>query len=462
MSLKISSIEIENIGCLEKLDIKPDVLTTVEGRNGCGKSTVLNAIRSLIDTGHDPSLLRKGSEEGSVRVTLSDGVTITEVITPDKTTRQVRHPQFGKISKQKEWIESVINSVSFEPALFLTAKPADRLAIFLRSLPIKLSADQLRFLPVGVVEQADLDEHPLNVIGSKNSGLYGLLYKERAEVNRLAKDKRSTAAEMSRSLPEDAPEGNWADVLKQRRGELNQLKTDTAARANAIKKDAADASEAEKELARQKEAALEAELQEAIDRLKADTAIAVRHVLAQRDESLKRIHESMTAELDGAKTNYDPNAETLSAEIARAQALADQHLKAESTRELIIKLGSEASKYEEQSKAMTAQMDKLEALKASLLANLPIEGMEITDGKLMVNGIEFDRINDSEKHRIAVEIMRLNHGELGLMVLDRAEIFDSKSWVSFKRACRAAGVPIIAARVTDSDLTVTTEGREVA
>jgi len=162
--------------------------------------------------------------------------------------------------------------------------------------------------------------------------------------------------------------------------------------------------------------------------------------------------------METAKADYNPKAEALSAEIASAQEKADQGLKAASTRELVTRLNTEASQYEEKSELLTTMLKKLEALKASLLENLPIKGMEISDGQLLVNGLPFDRVNDAEKHRIAVEIMRLNHRDLGLMVLDRAEIFDSKSWESFKTACKKAGLPIFAARVTDSDLTVRTEG----
>jgi len=206
MNLKIVSIEIENIGCLDRVEIKPDVFTVIEGRNASGKSTILNALRSLIETGHDPSLLKMGAEEGGIKVTLSDGVTITETITADKTVRTVRHPQFGKISKGKEWIEKIINSVSFDPARFLTASNRERTAIFLQSLPIKLEVAQLGFIPLQFMKDVDLGQHPLEVIGSKTAGLYGQIYKERTEINRVAKDKRSTASEFQRTLPDEAPD----------------------------------------------------------------------------------------------------------------------------------------------------------------------------------------------------------------------------------------------------------------
>lgn len=485
MSLKIAAIEIENIGCLQQLEIKPDVLTTIEGRNGTGKSTILNALRSITESGHDPSILRKGAEEGSIKITLSDGVTITETITPDKTTRVVRHPEYGKISKAKEWIDKVINSVSFDPARFLTAKQAERTAIFLQSLPIKLEASQLGFLPAEIVRSVDLDKHPLEVIGNKFSGLYGAIYKERTEINRLAKDKRSTAAETERNLPPESQDGqDWSERLSQMEAEFKQLVAEHNARIEQIKADQAAATEAEKALCSERCAAVSAEgaaeiekwrtdIEEQINRLRlqfeharekitANCEIEIKSLQSARDRTLEQINKNAREASDALNAKDRPEAERLQREIGEVKKIVEQNQKAAGIREVITRLNTEATQLEEKSEQLTVSLKKLDALKSSLLEKLPIEGMEISDGQLYVNGVVFDRVNDAEKHRIAVEIMRMNHGDLGLMVLDRAEIFDSKSWEAFKAACKKAGLPIFAARVADSELTVRTEGKEVA
>jgi len=473
MSLTISAIEIENIGCIASQRIEPGVLTIIEGRNATGKTTILNALRYSIETGHDPSLLTKGREEGSIKVTLSDGVTITTTITQDKTTRIVRHPQFGKISKTTEWMKSIINSVSFDPASFLTAKPADRLAIFLKSLPIKLTTEQLLFVPMQFVKETDLSKHPLEVIGSKTSGLYGAAYKERTEINRLVKDKRSTVAEMERGLPPAPEEGDWGEVYQQKSEELGALRLSAQGKTAEIRSDYKSIEDAAARIFNETDVLLEKELaeqigirriefEEAVEKLRADTEIARRHALEVRDTQIREAAHNRDESIAYEKAQYDPKNQALIAEISQAQTMIDQHAKAQASRDLIARLNTEATQYEEKSDHLTEVLKKLEALKASLVETLPIKGMEIADGKLLVDGIEFDRLNDAEKHRIAVEIMRLNHGDLGLMVLDRAEIFDSKSWALFKAACKKAGLPIFATRVTDSDLTVITEGKESA
>lgn len=462
MKVQISSIEIKNIGCIESLDIKPQVLTTITGRNASGKTTILDALRSIPEAGHDPSLLRKGADEGSIKITLSDGVTIKQTITPEKTTRVVRHPQYGKISKAKEWIQSVINSVSFDPVRFLTAKPAERLAIFLESLPIKLDPQQVSFLPAEIVQSADFGRHPLEVIGNKNSGLFGAVYKERTEINRLAKDKRSTAAEMERQLPEESPEGDWNTVLQQANEDYRQLQQATRQRLNAIEKACIQERDASADKSNKRIEQVRTELERKIEQLRAEAQVEIDRAHEEFQETYKAAEAFAKERIKEEEEQYRPKEAALKEKIGHARAMAEQQAKAQATRDLIARINTEATEYEEKSENLTACLKRLEAVKASLLEKLPIEGMEIQDGQLLVNGISFDRLNDAAKHRIAVEIMRLNQGQLGLMVLDRAEIFDSKGWESFKKACKSAGVPVIAARVSDCELTVTTEGKEVA
>ena len=75
--MKVTSISIENVMGVERLAFAPGVLTLVEGRNGAGKTSILEAVRSALRGGHDPSLLRAGAERGSVRLVVEDGTVIT-------------------------------------------------------------------------------------------------------------------------------------------------------------------------------------------------------------------------------------------------------------------------------------------------------------------------------------------------------------------------------------------------
>ena len=467
--LKIETIAIENIGCLEHAIIEMgNSLTVVEGRNGVGKSTILNALRIFLETGSDPSLLRQGAIKGTVQVSISDGCQLLATITPDKTTRVVKHPKYGKLSNVREYIESIIHKVSFDPAAFLTANPADRVKIFLMALPKKLTKDQLSFLPEATLEGVDLSLHALEVIGNDKGGLYGKLYMERREINRIAKDKEGSIAELERNRPEKPAEGNWQAALDSVNNRIETLQLETQEDINQQEAtlamvvaqynlEAAEAIGKFKLQAATTKAEIEREYQAKLTALENNSAamIATREQL--RDGLIAKSTASRDAGLAELEGSYQPKLETLIGERGRCQAMVEQETKFKTTDENIGTLEREKEAIEASADLLTGQLQRLEELKTELLSSIPIPGLEISEGQLMVDGLPYDRVNDSRKNRIAVDIMCLYHGELGLMVLDRAEIFDSENWLDFKDACKAKGVQILAARVTDCELSKRTD-----
>src|SRR5438270_7793157 len=76
-TMKLEKVQIESIGGIEYLEFPTSAaLIEVTGDNGVGKSSVLNAIRCVVEGGHDPALLRLGAKKGVVRLLLDDGTTI--------------------------------------------------------------------------------------------------------------------------------------------------------------------------------------------------------------------------------------------------------------------------------------------------------------------------------------------------------------------------------------------------
>ena len=103
---------------------------------------------------------------------------------------------------------------------------------------------------------------------------------------------------------------------------------------------------------------------------------------------------------------------------------------------------------------LTKALERIDALKAKKLAEDGIEGMEIVDGEVIVDGIPFDALNTQRQYEVAFQIACRGIGQLPLMVCDRAESFDAKNWQDFCEAAKASGFQILAARVTEGPLKV--------
>ncbi len=257
---------------LEELYIQPGHLTLIQGRNGAGKTSVLAALRDLFSGGHDPELIRKGADQGEVEIVLEDGVTVSKVIRPEKSTLTVRHPQLGKVSKPQQYVNALVNTLSVDPVQFLTQKPKERLATLLEAMPLRITADQIGFLPARVAEDLDLDAHALEVLGQAHKALYD----ERTGVNKAAKEKRSTATEMARTLPAEPQNGgDWRQAFESARDELARLNVATQRSVAAVKETAAI-----------QRSQIDAELQKKIEELRREADDEKRRADEARDLAL--------------------------------------------------------------------------------------------------------------------------------------------------------------------------------
>jgi DNA repair exonuclease SbcCD ATPase subunit len=434
--MKVKSIEITNIMAIERLTTEIGYLVIVSGRNGVGKTSVLEAIRALLSGGHDPAIIRKGAESGEVTMTLADGVTIQLIVTPSRSTRIVRHPTMGKVSKPQEYIDRLIDGLSVDPVAFLTAKPKDRLATLLEAMPLRITADQIGFLPVDVVKNLDLEQHALEVLGRAHQALYD----ERTGVNRLQKDKAATARQMQESLPENPPEGDWKTAYESAQKEESQLRLKALRLVEATKEECLEAKAGI-------ERALQEAIQEATAKLRQEADAAKLKTEQDRDQRLK-----------GLQAEHGPRLNELAARMTEAQTMLAQSEKAEGARKMVRSLEAEGGELEKHSKRLSEALDKLTALKSSLLEKTPIRGVEIREGDISVEGVPFAKVNEARRIQIALEVARLRAGELPLVLVDDAEHFDSINMEKFRNAAAKAGLQIVAAKVCDSDLTVEAEG----
>lgn len=440
--MKISEIQIKNIMAIEDLRIVPGSLTLIEGRNGVGKTSVLAAIRALLAAPrkgkgyvHDPQLIRKGAESGEVSLTLDDGVQFHLLVTPSRSTRIARHPKFGRIEFD-ESIEPLVDRMSVDPISFLVAPAEARLKMFLQAMPLQVTADQLGFLPVNLLEVADLDGHALEVLGK----IHKSLYDERTGVNRVVKDKAATARQMRESLPENPPEGDWKTTYESARDQSSRLQVEVRHLVDAEKEQCLHAKER-----------IEQNLQDAIQ----EAAAKLRQ---EADAEKLAVEQERDQKLEALKAQHGPRLAELMAKMTQAQTMLAQSERAEGARKAVRSLEAEAGELDKQSRRLSEALEKLDKLEALLLEKTPIRGVEIHDGDIYVEGIPFDKVNEARRIQIALEVARLRAGELPLVLVDDAEHFDTINKEKLRNAAAKAGLQIVAACVADGDLRVEGEG----
>lgn len=453
--MRVKKLSITNVLGIAHLDIEPGNVTEILGANETGKTSIIEALKAGLSGGHDATLLRQGATEGQIVLVLEDGVEITKDISAGESAVTVRHPQFGKISKTAAYLKKLVDALSLNPIQFLTAPKKDRVDQLLQAIPMQVTADQLRDVPLIALNGINLEEHALTVIGKIARTIYDL----RTGVNRAEKEKRATANQMAETLPAESQNGNWGDELQRTTTEFRELQRSTQAAIAETKQTHGGVADKAKATFLDRKRGILEEADREIDVIRTNSQSEIRISEEQRDEILARVEREKEQALAALEADYRPKHAELNERMGQAKAMVEQHAKAASTRGFIAQLGAESDKLEAEAAKLTHALGRLEILKASLLEKLPIEGLEVRDGDIFVAGLPFDRVNESRRIRLAIEIAKLRAGSLGLVAVDGLERLDPKTFAAFKKEAAKSTLQFVISRVTaDEQLSISTEG----
>lgn len=393
MSVKINSLELENVKRIKAVKIEPTAngLTVIGGRNNQGKTSVLDSIAWAL--GGDRFRPSSPAREGSVlpphlKITLSNGLIVERK--GKNGDLKVIDPNGNKSGQQllKEFV-----------------------SVFALDLP--------KFMNAGNKEKADT---LLKIIGVGDK-LYELekqeseLYNSRHTIGQLADRKKKYADEMT--YYPDVPDELFSasELIRQQQDILARNGENQRKRENKRKYDCELAAaqiafdEAKRRLA-------EAEQNAAVARQSAENLI---------DESTEELERNI-ADIDRLNTKIRANLDKEKAE-------------------------EDAKEYSDKYASMTVQLDNIRKEKYALLhnADLPLPGLSVENGELTYNGYKWDNMSGSEQLKVAAAIVRKLNPECGFVLLDKLEQMDAETLSEFGAWLESEGLQAIATRVSTGD-----------
>lgn len=454
--MHIQHIKISNILGVKQMEISPHGFTEITGVNGEGKTSVLSAIKSAFEGGHDATLLRTGETKGEIVIVLDDETEITKKVTEAGTTVSVKVGD-EKIKKPADFLKGITDLISINPVDFLRAPKKDRVRVLLDTMPINVDTNRLEQIS-GVV--ADGEGLPVIEFVRKQ------VYDDRSGTNRAIKEKEATINQLKQAMPE-APNGvdgseeelrAQADELtaerdkelnrvsvkiegillqkketiegaqQKSRSEIDEARSQAQAKIDAIKD----------ELAKEVEK-INAETQQVIDQANVEIADFKNKASLQREKTIKKCNDA----LEPIRTAINSIVANRSAYAKREQAMAT-----------ISQMNADLVMLQQDADNQTSAIEAIDAYKAELLDSLPIKGLEVTGGDIFRDGVQFDRLNTAQQVGIAIEIAKLRAGELNICCVDGIELLDSASYETFKTMAIESGMQLFVSRVTDSKLAI--------
>lgn len=395
---KVISIELENFMGVTSAFIEfKNPLTIIEGKNGSGKTSVLDAWQAAL-----------GGKKFAPEKPIKDGESKSQVLvrTPDFVVRRrwtdkgstikIQNPD-GSKSKltPTELYQKFVGSLSFDPMKFLESSKLDR-------------AETLRNL-VGI----DFTEHD-----RLRHELYALRTAANAEC-KSAEARLNGLDAPEKSAPRDEVSARELFELRDRQSKDNDKNSSKKSLLGEKRREAAvmirEAADTETKLEElnSRIGSLKAEG----TRLAADVSELIDHDLSVIDEKIQGIEES--------------NAKAREAN-AYDVALVDQKNAAEDAREL------------------NRRMDAIDKEKSLAIAgaDYPVDGLTADEDDVYFDGIPFDQVNTAKQIEVSTAIgLSLDEGTKVLLIRRGSEL-DGDTLRSIAKMAADAGAYILMERVT--------------
>lgn len=425
---RLHLLRVHNVmGVGPEMEIKPGVLTLLEGKNGVGKTTIVEALKAAFGKGHSARLLREGETEGEVVVLLDDGrgapyLRVSAQITKDQTKRVIGYPGEKALQRPAEVLSSMSNPFTLFPTEFLTMKKTDRLELFLSAIPLRIGKEDVADILnlVDKPDSVDLSQHALKVIET----LDVMLREKRAKLNASVLSERKTAMTMREALPNEEEAG----VSPNRIASLKAEMSDEAF--------AYDKTRQQKMRER-------------------DLRIAAARLVF--DQETQSANDDYNSTMKDVAEEHNETMVALQSDLTRIQEIFNQSERSVSARRMIESLCATADEDEAKSGRLTKAIhEQLSELRSALLEKVPIKGVSIKDQDILVRtpdgvDVSFDSVNTAERIRVVCDLALLNAGPLPIICLDGAEALDEEHLVALRNTLAKRGAQCVASRVTQDD-----------
>lgn len=391
--MKILNLAIENTKRVKAVALEPaeNGLTVIGGRNGQGKTSVLDAISWAL--GGEKFRPTNAKRDDSVippyiKVTLDNGLVVERKGKNSALT--VTDPSGRKAGQRL--LDELVSELALDLPKFMRATDREKAATLLEIIGV---GDQLTAL-----EQEETRA-----------------YNERLALGRIADQKEAFVKSMPYHT--DAPKElvSAAELLR---------------RHNAI-------------LARNAENQRKREIR--------DELYAARNRIAEEMRRITEQYDAVCRECDIAEKNAQDLEDESTEEIQRDLDRIDEINRKVRANLDHDKAEEDAREATHAYNALTAKIDELRRKKRDLLngAKLPLPGLSVENGCLIYNGKAWDCMSSSEQLRVSTAIVRALNPNCGFVLMDQLEKMDMETMREFGAWLESEGLQVIATRVSTGD-----------
>ena len=397
MSVKINSLELENVKRIKAVKIEPtsNGLTIIGGKNNQGKTSVLDSIAWALggDRFRPSNPVRDGSIIApNLHITLSNGLIVERK--GKNGDLKVTDPE-GKRHGQ-QILNSFIDQLALDLPKFMESNSREKADTLLKIIGV---GDKLYELDTKE-QQLYNKRHTLGCIADQKEK-YAKEMTEYADVP----DKIIPISDLIASQQAILAKNGENQRLRDRSYELQAERNRLAEKVNALKE----------------------ELERYTDQL------------IQTDKDMEIAFKTSAELVDESTAELEKN-------IADIESINNK-IRSNLTKE---KAEEEAKELKDEYEALTNEINNVRKEKTDLLkgADLPLPDLLVENGDLTYKGFKWDNMSGSDQLKVATAIVRKLNPDCGFVLIDKLEQMDIDTLVEFGKWLESEGLQAIATRVS--------------
>lgn len=469
--MKTSKIRISNLFGISEMELGGESVE-LTGKNGTGKSSVLDAIRyALTNDSQRDYIIRRGEKEGEILIEAGSALRVNRKKRTEQADYKSVKQDGREVGGAESFLRTLFSPMQLDPVAFTLLTKAEQNRLILDMIQFDWDLNWIREQFGEIPEGIDYSQNILQVLNDiqAESGQY---FQTRQEINREIRTKRAFIADIAKDIPANYQAEKWeaydlgtayrtieqANEANRKIERARAFVEQYEGKVRAIEAEYLAALAAEERAVAAERSAIAQNIARMEEQIKAEKArlAGLDGKLADKRALLEAQREEQKAKLGGTLTQAEEAAKEQPVDITQTQAEAAQaeamkkHLREYSRMRT---MQGELEGLEAQSADLTAKIELARSLPGTILetATLPIEGLTVEDGKPLINGLPVSNLSDGEKLNLCVDVALAKPNALQIILIDGAEKLSDANREALYQRCKERGLQFIATRTTNED-----------
>lgn len=469
--MKISKIKIKNLFGINEIELNQNSIE-LSGKNGIGKTSVLDAIRFALKNNSDRDyIVRNGETEGEILIETDTGLSINRKKRTQSCDYKSIKQNDKEVNSPETFLKDIFTPMTLDPVQFceMSKQEQNRVILDLIEFDWDLNwiKEQFGEIPQGINYEQNILQI-LNDIQAENSPYY----KARQDIARDMRNNVAFISDIAQSLPENYNAEKWKNfdltsklkelmTIKEQNSKIEEAKTFVGSYDNRVK-----GYEAERQIAI---AAEEKNISIERENLEKENARLEEQIKANKDK-LANLGKTLEDKKQIANLEYEKKVAALDESIGRAKeiyqkeptditALQEECDMAEKMKSYINEY-DRMKRYEDENEQLKlkwndydAKIEKARTLPGEILqhATIPIKGLTVENGVPLINGLPISNLSEGQKLELCIDVVLSKPNNLKLVLIDGIEKLSTENQNKIYEKCKQNGIQFISTKTTDDN-----------